>query len=59
MLDQGIALFFKGPNSFTGEDVLELQGHGGQIVMDMLIKRVLEVEGSAWHALGSSANRPL
>lgn len=45
MLDQGIALFFKGPNSFTGEDVLELQGHGGQIVMDMLIKRVLEVEG--------------
>ena len=28
-LDQGIALFFKGPNSFTGEDVLELQGHGG------------------------------
>jgi len=45
VLDQGIALFFKGPNSFTGEDVLELQGHGGQIVMDMLIKRVLEVEG--------------
>ncbi|MCE9788614.1 tRNA uridine-5-carboxymethylaminomethyl(34) synthesis GTPase MnmE [Shewanella chilikensis] len=45
VLDQGIALFFKGPNSFTGEDVLELQGHGGQIVMDMLLKRVLEVEG--------------
>lgn len=45
VLDQGIALFFKGPNSFTGEDVLELQGHGGQIVLDMLIKRVLEVAG--------------
>lgn len=45
VIDQGIALFFKGPNSFTGEDVLELQGHGGQIVLDMLIKRVLEVEG--------------
>nr|WP_242695294.1 tRNA uridine-5-carboxymethylaminomethyl(34) synthesis GTPase MnmE [Shewanella sp. 4t3-1-2LB] len=44
-LDQGIALFFKGPNSFTGEDVLELQGHGGQIVMDMLIKTILELEG--------------
>jgi len=29
VLDQGIALLFKGPNSFTGEDVLELQGHGG------------------------------
>ncbi len=45
VIDQGIALYFKGPNSFTGEDVLELQGHGGQIVLDMLIKRVMEVEG--------------
>ena len=44
VIDQGIALFFKGPNSFTGEDVLELQGHGGQIVLDMLIKRVLEID---------------
>ncbi|MCL1079406.1 tRNA uridine-5-carboxymethylaminomethyl(34) synthesis GTPase MnmE [Parashewanella spongiae] len=42
VIDQGIALFFKAPNSFTGEDVLELQGHGGQVVLDMLIKRVLE-----------------
>ena len=41
IIDQGIALFFKGPNSFTGEDVLELQGHGGQVVMDMLIDAVL------------------
>ncbi|MDH5299761.1 MAG: tRNA uridine-5-carboxymethylaminomethyl(34) synthesis GTPase MnmE [Gammaproteobacteria bacterium] len=41
MLDQGIALFFKGPNSFTGEDVLELQGHGGQVIMDMLLRRVV------------------
>ena len=41
VIDQGIALFFKGPNSFTGEDVLELQGHGGQVVMDMLIDAVL------------------
>lgn len=45
VIDQGIALFFQGPNSFTGEDVLELQGHGGQIVLDMLIKRVMETEG--------------
>ncbi|MCL1051160.1 tRNA uridine-5-carboxymethylaminomethyl(34) synthesis GTPase MnmE [Shewanella abyssi] len=45
VIDQGIALYFKGPNSFTGEDVLELQGHGGQIVLDMLIKRVMETEG--------------
>jgi tRNA modification GTPase len=41
VVDQGIALFFKAPNSFTGEDVLELQGHGGQVLMDMLIKTCL------------------
>ncbi|ELD1800348.1 tRNA uridine-5-carboxymethylaminomethyl(34) synthesis GTPase MnmE [Vibrio fluvialis] len=44
-LDQGIALFFPNPNSFTGEDVLELQGHGGPVVMDMLIKRILTLAG--------------
>ncbi|WP_434340928.1 tRNA uridine-5-carboxymethylaminomethyl(34) synthesis GTPase MnmE [Motilimonas cestriensis] len=44
-LDEGIALLFKGPNSFTGEDVLELQGHGGPVVMDMLIKRILLIPG--------------
>jgi tRNA modification GTPase len=36
-LDQGIALYFPNPNSFTGEDVLDLQGHCGTVVMDMLI----------------------
>jgi tRNA modification GTPase len=41
VLDQGIALFFKAPNSFTGEDVLELQGHGGQIVMELLLDACL------------------
>ncbi|ASP47726.1 tRNA uridine-5-carboxymethylaminomethyl(34) synthesis GTPase MnmE [Cognaticolwellia beringensis] len=40
-LDQGIALYFKGPNSFTGEDILELQGHGGPVILDMLLKEVL------------------
>ncbi|MBY5923466.1 tRNA uridine-5-carboxymethylaminomethyl(34) synthesis GTPase MnmE [Ferrimonas balearica] len=45
ILDQGIALMFKGPNSFTGEDVLELQGHGGPVVLDMLIRRILAVPG--------------
>ncbi|MGB0893157.1 MAG: tRNA uridine-5-carboxymethylaminomethyl(34) synthesis GTPase MnmE [Parashewanella sp.] len=44
VIDQGIALFFQSPNSFTGEDVLELQGHGGQVVLDMMIKRVLETD---------------
>ena len=44
VLDQGIALLFKAPNSFTGEDVLELQGHGGPVVMDMLIKAILTLK---------------
>jgi tRNA modification GTPase len=43
LVDQGIALFFKAPNSFTGEDVLELQGHGGQVVLDMLLNAILKI----------------
>lgn len=39
-LDEGIALFFPGPNSFTGEDVLELQGHGGPVILDWLLRRL-------------------
>ncbi|MGB1255188.1 MAG: tRNA uridine-5-carboxymethylaminomethyl(34) synthesis GTPase MnmE [Thiolinea sp.] len=42
-LDDGIALYFKAPYSFTGEDVLELQGHGGQVVLDMVLQRCLEL----------------
>ncbi|MDX1526707.1 MAG: tRNA uridine-5-carboxymethylaminomethyl(34) synthesis GTPase MnmE [Pseudidiomarina maritima] len=42
LLDEGIALFFQGPHSFTGEDVLELQGHGGPILIDMIIKAILD-----------------
>ena len=42
-LDQGIALYFPNPNSFTGEDVLELQGHGGPIVLDLILKRVTQL----------------
>ncbi len=38
---EGIALWFPGPNSFTGEDVLELQGHGGPVILDLLLKRIL------------------
>ena len=41
IVDQGIALYFKAPNSFTGEDVLELQGHGGPVLLDMLLKEIL------------------
>lgn len=40
-IDQGIALFFPAPHSFTGEDVLELHAHGGPVVIDSLIHRIL------------------
>lgn len=42
ILDRGIALFFKGPHSFTGEDVLELQGHGGPVVINALVQAALQ-----------------
>jgi len=42
-LDAGIALWFPGPDSFTGEDVLELHGHGGPVVMDLLAARAIEL----------------
>ena len=45
VLDQGIALWFPGPNSFTGEDVLELQGHGGPVILDLLLKRIVALPG--------------
>lgn len=43
MLDGGIALYFPAPASFTGEDVLELHGHGGPVVLDLLLARIVEV----------------
>ncbi len=49
-IDEGLALFFPAPKSFTGEDVLELQGHGGPVVLDLLLHRCLE--------LGARAARP-
>lgn len=42
VIDQGIALYFKAPHSYTGEDVLELQGHGGPVVLQMLLARCIE-----------------
>ena len=41
-IDQGLALFFPAPNSFTGEDVLELQAHGGPVVLQLLLARCLQ-----------------
>jgi len=43
IIDSGIMLYFPAPASYTGEDVLELQGHGGSIVLDILLRRVLSL----------------
>ena len=43
VIDTGLLLHFPGPHSFTGEDVLELQGHGGPVVMQMLLSRCLDL----------------
>jgi tRNA modification GTPase len=43
VIDEGVAVYFPAPNSFTGETVLELQGHGGQVVLDRLVQRCLEL----------------
>jgi tRNA modification GTPase len=42
-IDAGLALFFPAPHSYTGEHVLELQGHGGTVVMETLVTRVIEI----------------
>jgi tRNA modification GTPase len=49
LLDQGIALYFPAPHSFTGEDVLELQGHGGPVIMDLLLKAILTLGARLAH----------
>ena len=43
VIDSGISLFFPAPASYTGEDILELQGHGGSVVLDMLLRRVISL----------------
>jgi len=43
VIDSGITLYFPAPASYTGEDILELQGHGGSVVLDMLLRRVLSL----------------
>lgn len=43
VIDSGLAIWFPAPHSYTGEEVLELQGHGGPVVMQMLLNRCLEV----------------
>src|SRR5262245_32355721 len=48
-LDDGIALYFPAPRSLTGEAVLELQGHGGAVVMDLLVSRALALGARLAH----------
>jgi tRNA modification GTPase len=43
VIDQGLAIFFPNPHSFTGEDVLELQGHGGPVVLDQLLTAITSI----------------
>jgi tRNA modification GTPase len=43
IIDQGLALFFPAPHSYTGEDVLELQGHGGPAVLQLILQRCLDL----------------
>jgi tRNA modification GTPase len=50
LIDQGLMIYFKAPNSFTGEDVVEIHGHGSPVVLDMLIKEAV--------LLGSRMARP-
>ena len=47
LIDEGLALYFPTPRSYTGESVLELQAHGGPVVLQMLLRRVLEVGRSS------------
>jgi tRNA modification GTPase len=42
LIDEGLALYFPAPNSYTGEDILELQGHGGVVVSDMILQAVIK-----------------
>ena len=53
-IDQGLALFFPAPASYTGEDVLELQAHGGPVVLDLLIRRCLELSVETCPATGAA-----
>ena len=56
MLDGGLAIYYPAPNSFTAEDVLELQGHGSPVMLDLLLARILEL-GARLAAPGEFSRR--
>ncbi len=53
-IDQGLALYFPAPHSYTGEDVLELQAHGGPVVLQLLLARCLEAAAEVAPASGQT-----
>ena len=55
-IDQGLALWFPAPHSYTGEDVLELQAHGGPVVLQLLLARCLEAAAEADQPADAAAN---
>ena len=55
-IDQGLALYFPAPHSYTGEDVLELQAHGGPVVLQLLLARCLEAAQGPAGAAGAAAS---
>jgi len=58
-IDQGLALHFPAPHSFTGEDVLELQAHGGAIVLQLLLARCLEAAIETLQLFFERVNSPM
>lgn len=59
VLDEGLALFFEGPRSFTGEDVVELHAHGAPRLLSLLLERALKVEGVRLATAGEFTRRAL
>jgi len=57
ILDQGIALYFQAPNSFTGENVLELQGHGGQVILNLIMEELVAIDGVRYANPGEFSQR--
>lgn len=57
IIDYGIVLFFMSPKSFTGEDMLELQGHGNPIILDLLIKNILSIQNVRFARPGEFSER--
>ena len=57
VIDQGLAIYFSAPHSYTGEDVLELQAHGGPVVLQLLLARCLQAAASR-HPVTGQASLP-